>query len=145
MESTSKSFEWERILEPEGALREVVAAFDLPTSVSTTQVRKAALQAARKSMACYDTENGSMETYLSQGYPLKLWQIEKHGFTEWLRRQKKSDSPLGDFAAECSNDKNWPTTAKTLDELQIYFSKIRSCTETEDLLVEAWQKFTATR
>ncbi|MGL5828949.1 MAG: YozE family protein [Angustibacter sp.] len=145
MESDSRYFEWERILEPEEALRELLAAFDLPASASTTQARNAALQAARKSMACHDTENGCLETYLSQGYPLKLWQIEKEGFTEWLRRQKKKDSPLGDFAADSCYDMNWPTTAKTLDEFQIYFNKTGKWHTVEDLLVEAWQKFTATR
>jgi hypothetical protein len=64
------------------------------------------------------------------------------GFTDWLKKHKKRDSPLGDLATDALEDKNWPMY-NTLVEYQHYLTFRGASPGALSALKNAWKSYKA--
>ncbi len=63
-------------------------------------------------------------------------------FTDWLKKHKKRDSPLGDLATDALADKNWPMY-NTLAEYQHYLTFRGASISALSALKNAWKSYKA--
>jgi len=49
------------------------------------------------------------------------------GFRNWLSRQKKLESPVGDLARDASQDRHFPHKVETIERLLDYLNKQGAC------------------
>ena len=63
-------------------------------------------------------------------------------FTEWLKKHKNRDSPLGDLATDMLRDKTWPMYT-TLDSYQAYLSSKNADLGAVQTLKSAWKTYKA--
>ncbi len=63
-------------------------------------------------------------------------------FTDWLRRHKNRNSPLGDLASDMIRDKTWPLF-DTLSDYENYLSFHHAALEAKKALKRAWRSYTA--
>ncbi|RZA01242.1 MAG: hypothetical protein EOP47_11410 [Sphingobacteriaceae bacterium] len=63
-------------------------------------------------------------------------------FTEWLKKQKNRDSPLGDLAMDMLRDKTWPTLS-TLETYRDYLHSKNASWQTVQTLERAWKSYKA--
>ncbi len=62
-------------------------------------------------------------------------------FTDWLKRHKNRDSPLGDLATDMLRDSTWPLY-NTVEEYQYYLRSKNAHSDAVRTLKESWKTYT---
>lgn len=62
-------------------------------------------------------------------------------FHQWLMRQKRRDSPLGDLARDAERDSTFPIAANSFLSLKTYFSGRGACAGAKNALARAWKSY----
>ncbi len=63
-------------------------------------------------------------------------------FTDWLKKHKKRNSPLGDLATDMLRDKEWPSY-NSLEDYRIYLKFKNASIGAESALKRAWSTYMA--
>lgn len=60
------------------------------------------------------------------------------GFSEWLERHERRDTPIGDLARDVKRDRDWPKNEDNLDRLIEHLQRKNACEEAIGVLYRAW-------